>query len=112
MRNYFTTRRLLANVLTMILLLTAGCSDGKADQHLSDYQLRKDVESTLSAWVFDACWAKAVPDTVIAVYHAEPGFGVAILKYNPSTGFSVLERNDQMIPTKGTSGTESGGSRI
>ncbi len=105
MRYYFTSRRLLANVLTMILLLTAGISGGKADQHLSDYQLREDVESTLSAFVFDARWAKTVPDTVIAVYHGEPGFGVAILKYDPSTGFSVLERNDQMIPTKGSSGT-------
>ena len=67
--------------------------------------MRKDVESVLSTWVFDAHWAKTVPDTVIAIYHAEPGFGVAILKYNPSTGFSVWEKNDQMIPSKGSSAT-------
>ena len=105
MKNYFTIRRSLAYVLTLILLLAAGISEGKADQHLSDYQLRKDVESTLSAYVFDAHWAKTVPDTVIAIYGASPGFGVAILKNDPSTGFSVVEKNDQMIPTKGGSAT-------
>ena len=105
MINYFTIRRSLAYVLTLIFLLAAGISEGKADQHLSDYQLRKDVESTLSAYVFDAHWAKTVPDTVIAIYGASPGFGVAILKNDPSTGFSVVEKNDQMIPTKGGSAT-------
>ena len=105
MKNYFTIRRSLAYVLTLILLLAAGISEGKADQHLSDYQLRKDVESTLSAYVFDAHWAKTVPDTVIAIYGASQGFGVAILKNDPSTGFSVVEKNDQMIPTKGGSAT-------
>ena len=89
----------------IVLLLVAGINGVKADQHLSDYQLRKDIESTLSAFVFDAQWAKTVPDTVIAIYHAAPGFGVAILKYNSSTGFSVLEKNDQMIPSKGSSAT-------
>ena len=89
----------------IVLLLVAGINGVKADQHLSDYQLRKDIESTLSAFVFDAQWAKTVPDTVIAIYHAAPGFGVAILKYDSSTGFSVLEKNDQMIPSKGSSAT-------
>ena len=89
----------------IVLLLVAGINGVKADQHLSDYQLRKDIESTLSAFVFDAQWAKTVPDTVIAIYHAAPGFGVAILKYDSSTGFSVLEKNDQMIPLKGSSAT-------
>ena len=105
MRNDFTIRRLLANALAIAFFLVAGISGVKADQHLSDYQLRKDVESTLSAFVFDAQWAKTVPDTVIAIYHAAPGFGVAILKYDSSTGFSVLEKNDQMIPSKGSSAT-------
>ena len=105
MRNDFTIRRLLANALTVILLLAAGMSGVKADQHLSDYQLRKDVESALSAFVYDARWAKTVPDTVIAVYHAAPGFGVAVLKYDSSIGFSVWEKNDRMIPLKGGSGT-------
>jgi len=105
MRKYFTIRRLLAYTLTIFMIPAAGISEVKADQHLSDYQLRKDAESTLSAWVFDAHWAKTVPDTVIAIYHAEPGFGVAILKYNPSDGFAVLEKNDQMIPSKGSSAT-------
>ena len=105
MRNYFTIRRLLTNALTIILILALGISEGKSDQHLSDYQLRKEIESTLSAFVFDAQWAKTVPDTVIAIYHAAPGFGVAILKYDSSTGFSVLEKNDQMIPSKGSSAT-------
>ena len=89
----------------IVLLLVAGINGVKADQHLSDYQLRKDIESTLSAFVFDAQWAKTVPDTVIAIYHAAPGFGVAILKYDSSTGFSVLEKNDHMIPSKGSSAT-------
>lgn len=89
----------------IVLLLVAGINGVKADQHLSDYQLRKDIESTLSAFVFDAQWAKTVPDTVIAIYHSAPGFGVAILKYDSSTGFSVLEKNDQMIPSKGSSAT-------
>lgn len=105
MKNYFTIRRTLAHVLTLILFLVAGISEAKADQHLSDYQLRQDVESTLSAFVFDARWAKTVPDAVIAIYGASPGFGVAILKNDPSTGFSVVEKNDQMIPTKGRSAT-------
>ena len=105
MKNYFTIRRTLAHVLTLILLLAEGISEAKADQHLSDYQLRQDVESTLSAFVFDARWAKTVPDTVIAIYGASPGFGVAILKNDPSTGFSVVEKNDQMIPTKDRSAT-------
>ena len=105
MKNDFTIRRSLAYVLTLILFLVAGISEAKADQHLSDYQLRQDVESTLSAFVFDARWAKTVPDTVIAIYGASPGFGVAILKNDPSTGFSVVEKNDQMIPTKGRSAT-------
>jgi hypothetical protein len=78
MKNYFTIRRSLAYVLTLILLLVAGISEGESDQHLSDYQLRKDVESTLSTWVYDARWAKTVPDTVIAIYRADSGFGVAI----------------------------------
>ena len=43
----FTIRRALAHVLTIILLLAAGISEANADQHLSDYQLRQDVESTL-----------------------------------------------------------------
>ena len=103
MKNYFTIRRSLAYLLTLILLLVAGISEGESDQHLSDYQLRKDVESTLSTWVYDARWAKTVPDTVIAIYRADSGFGVAILKYNPSAGFSVWEKNDQMIPMKGGS---------
>ena len=89
----------------IVLLLVGGINGVKADQHLSDYQLRKDIESTLSAFVFDAQWAKTVPDTVIAIYHAAPGFGVSILKYDSSTGFSVLEKNDQMIPSKGSSAT-------
>ena len=89
----------------IVLLLVAGINGVKADQHLSDYQLRKDIESTLSAFIFDAKWAKTVPDTVIAVYSAAPGFGVAILKYNPSAGFSVWVKNDQMIPPKGSSAT-------
>jgi len=105
MKNDFTIRRSLAHVLTLILFLVAGISEAKADQHLSDYQLRQDVESTLSAFVFDARWAKTVPDTVIAIYGASPGFGVAILKNDPSTGFSVVEKNDQMIPTKDRSAT-------
>lgn len=105
MRNDFTIRRLLANALAIAFFLVAGISGVKADQHLSDYQLRKDVESTLSAFVFDAQWAKTVPDTVIAIYSAESGFGVAILKYNPSDGFSVLEKNNWMIPMKGSSAT-------
>ena len=105
MRNDFTIRRLLANALAIAFFLVAGISGVKADQHLSDYQLRKDVESTLSAFVFDAQWAKTVPDTVIAIYSAESGFGVAILKYNPSDGFSVLEKNNRMIPMKGSSAT-------
>ena len=105
MRNHFTLRRLFANTLTLILLLAAGISEAKADQHLSDHQLRKDVESTLSAFVFDARWAKTVPDAVIAIYGTSPGFGVAILKNDPSTGFSVVEKNDQMIPTKDRSAT-------
>ena len=105
MKNDFTIRRSLAHVLTLILFLVAGISEAKADQHLSDHQLRKDVESTLSAFVFDARWAKTVPDTVIAIYGASPGFGVAILKNDPSTGFSVVEKNDQMIPTKDRSAT-------
>ena len=105
MQNHFTIRRLLANALTLILLLASDINGAKADQPLSDYQLRKDIESTLSAWVYDAHWAKTVPDTVIAVYHAESGFGVAILKYDSSTGFSVWGKNDQMIPLKGGSGT-------
>ena len=105
MKNNFTIRRTLAHVLTLILLLAEGISEAKADQHLSDYQLRQDVESTLSAFVFDARWAKTVPDTVIAIYGASPGFGVAILKNDPSTGFTVVEKNDQMIPTKGGSAT-------
>lgn len=62
MKNDFTIRRSLAHVLTLILFLVAGISEAKADQHLSDHQLRKDVESTLSAFVFDARWAKTVPD--------------------------------------------------
>ena len=103
MKNYFTIRRSLAYLLTLILLLVAGISEGESDQHLSDYQLRKDVESTLSTWVYDARWAKTVPDTVIAIYRADSGFGVAILKYNLSAGFSVWEKNDQMIPMKGGS---------
>ena len=103
MRNHFTLRRLLANTLTLILLLAAGISEAKADQHLSEVQLRENVESTLSAFVFDARWAKTVPDTVIAIYGSSPGFGVAILKNDPSTGFSVVEKNDQMIPMKGGS---------
>ena len=70
MRNDFTIRRLLANALAIAFFLVAGISGVKADQHLSDYQLRKDVESTLSAFVFDAQWAKTVPDTVIAIYGA------------------------------------------
>ena len=82
MHNDFRIRRLIAKALTVIFLLVAGISEAKADQHLSDYQLRKDIESTLSAFVFDAQWAKTVPDTVIAIYSAESGFGVAILKYN------------------------------
>ena len=105
MRNDFTIRRLLANALAIAFFLVAGISGVKADQHLSEYQLRKDVESTLSAFVFDAQWAKTVPDTVIAIYSAESGFGVAILKYNPSDGFSVLEKNNRMIPMKGSSAT-------
>ena len=105
MKHSFTIRRALAHVLAIILLLAAGIIEAKADQHLSDYQLRQDVESTLSAFVYDARWAKTVPDTVIAIYHAESGFGVAILKYDPSNGFSVVEKNDQMIPTKGRSAT-------
>ena len=105
MKKYFSIRRSLAHVLTLILLLAACISEVKADQHLSDYQLRQDVESTLSAFVFDARWAKTVPDTVIAIYGASPGFGVAILKNDPSTGFSVVEKNDQMIPTKDRSAT-------
>ena len=105
MKNDFTIRRSLAHVLTLILFLVAGISEAKADQHLSDYQLRQDVESTLSAFVFDARWAKTVPDTVIAIYGASPGFGVAILKNDPSTGFSVVEKNDQMISTKDRSAT-------
>lgn len=105
MRNHFTLRRLLANTLTLILLLAAGISEAKADQHLSEVQLRENVESTLSAFVFDARWAKTVPDTVIAIYGSSPGFGVAILKNDPSTGFSVVEKNDQMIPMKGGSAT-------
>lgn len=105
MKNDFTIRRSLAHVLTLISFLVAGISEAKADQHLSDYQLRQDVESTLSAFVFDARWAKTVPDTVIAIYGASPGFGVAILKNDPSTGFSVVEKNDQMIPTKDRSAT-------
>ena len=47
MKNDFTIRRSLAHVLTLILFLVAGISEAKADQHLSDYQLRQDVESTL-----------------------------------------------------------------
>lgn len=105
MKKCFSIRRSLAHVLTLILLLAACISEVKADQHLSDYQLRQDVESTLSAFVFDARWAKTVPDTVIAIYGASPGFGVAILKNDPSTGFSVVEKNDQMIPTKDRSAT-------
>ena len=91
MHNDFRIRRLIAKALTVIFLLAAGISEVKADQHISDYQLRNDIESTLSAFVFDVQWAKTVPDTVIAIYHAAPGFGVAILKHDASTGFSVLE---------------------
>lgn len=105
MHNDFRIRRLIAKALTVIFLLVAGISEAKADQHLSDYQLRKDIESTLSAFVFDAQWAKTVPDTVIAVYSSDQGLGTAILKYDPSTGFSAWEKNDQMIPLKGGSAT-------
>ncbi len=105
MRNHFTARRSLALVLMLILLPAAGIGEGKADQHLLDYQLRKDAESVLSAFVYDAHWAKTVPDTVIAIYSAATGFGAAILKYDPSAGFSVWEKNDRMIPLKGGSGT-------
>ncbi len=105
MKNHFPVRQLLASALAMVLLLAAGIGGVKADQHLADYQLRKDVESALSAWVYDARWAKTVPDTVIAVYHAESGFGAAIMKSDPSGGFSVWEKNDRMIPWKGGSAT-------
>ena len=105
MKNNFMVRRSLAHALMLFLLLAAGISGVKADQHLSDYQLREDIESTLSAWVFDAHWAKTVPDTVIAVYSSDQGLGTAVLKYDPSVGFSVWEKNDQMIPLKGGSAT-------
>ena len=103
MRNHFTARRALAEAFALILLLMTGISEAKADQHFSDYQLRKDAESALSAWVYDVRWAKTVPDTAIAIYHAEAGFGAAILKYNASGGFSVWEKNDRMIPWRGSS---------
>ena len=103
MRNHFTARRALAEAFALILLLMTGISEAKADQHFSDYQLRKDAESALSAWVYDVRLAKTVPDTAIAIYHAEAGFGAAILKYNASGGFSVREKNDRMIPWRGSS---------
>ena len=103
MRNDFTIRRLLANVLMIVLLLAAGISEGKTEYQSSDFQLRTDIENALSASVHDVRWAKTAPDTVIAVYSSDHGLGVALLKHNPSTGFSVWKRNDQMIPWKGGS---------
>ena len=103
MKNNFTFRQLLANILTIILFLVAGISEGKAEYQSSDFQLKTDIENTLSASVLDVRWAKTTPDTVIAVYSSDQGLGVALLKYNPSAGFSVWKRNDQMIPWKGGS---------
>ena len=90
--------RILAALLFLILGMSFGV--GKADQHLSDYQLRESVSSALSSFVMDAHWAKTVPDTVIAVYSSDAGLGVALLKYSPSAGFSVWKKNDQMIPRR------------
>ena len=79
-------------------ILTMGVSDAEADSHYADYQLRENVKKVLSTWVMDVRWAKTVPDTAIAVYSSDAGMGVALLKYNPSDGLTVWQKNDQMIP--------------
>ena len=94
-------KRLLL-LAAFIMILSAAIVS--AEELSSDgYQLREIAGDVLSASVLDARWSKTVPDAVIAIYHAETGFGVAVLKYRPSSGFSVWERNDRMIPWKGGS---------
>ena len=96
-----TVIRFLLAVLAGAILWRTGSAN--ADIHSNHAELRSSVGNYLSADVADAAWAKTAEDTVIAVYHTETGFGTAILKYSPSAGFSVLEKNDRMIPWLGGS---------
>ena len=70
------------------------------DYFQNNNELREAVQNFLSADVADVQWAKTAEDTVIAVYHTGNGFGIAVMEYNPSTGFTIVEKNERIIPWK------------
>ena len=98
-------RNIIIIFITVFLIRTvlSGLSDANAELLTDNNELRNAVQRFLSTDAIDVRWAKTAKDTAIAVYRTEGGYGTAILSYDPSTGFSIAEKNDRMIPGMGSS---------